>query len=65
MVVERLQFFYAKNNRYPRRIIVYRDGVSEGMCFTMLIAISTSTTTTTTTTAATTAAATVAATATE
>ena len=30
MLVERLQFYRKTNNRLPERIIVYRDGVSEG-----------------------------------
>ena len=34
MVEERLQCFYDRNKRHPARVIVYRDGVSEGMCFT-------------------------------
>lgn len=28
-MVERLKTFHKKSNRYPERILVYRDGVSE------------------------------------
>ena len=30
MFVERLQAYKAKNNTLPARVLVYRDGVSEG-----------------------------------
>ena len=30
MMVERLKAFQAKNKRLPARVLVYRDGVSEG-----------------------------------
>lgn len=35
MVRERLQLFYTKNRIYPKRILVYRDGVSEVSNFFM------------------------------
>ncbi|KAF8578838.1 Piwi-domain-containing protein [Ramaria rubella] len=36
MMVERLQLFRDKRNRLPERIIVFRDGVSEGQFITVL-----------------------------
>ena len=32
MILERLRVWYSRNNnQFPEKIIVYRDGVSEGM----------------------------------
>lgn len=32
MILERLKLWYSKNDKqFPEKIIVYRDGVSEGM----------------------------------
>jgi len=36
MIVERLQLYKAKRNNLPERIIVFRDGVSEGQFVTVL-----------------------------
>jgi len=36
MMVERLQLFKTKRNRFPERIVVFRDGVSEGQFATVL-----------------------------
>lgn len=36
MMVERLQLFKAKRNSFPERIVVFRDGVSEGQFATVL-----------------------------
>lgn len=36
MVKERLKTFNRKNGRYPNRVVVYRDGVSEGQFKTVL-----------------------------
>jgi Piwi domain len=36
MMVERLQLFKEKRNRLPDRIVVFRDGVSEGQFVTVL-----------------------------
>ena len=36
MMVERLLLFKTKRNQLPKRIIVFRDGVSEGQFITVL-----------------------------
>ncbi|KAI0080425.1 argonaute-like protein [Panus rudis PR-1116 ss-1] len=37
MMVERLKVFKAKSNRLPARVLVYRDGVSEGQLMTVVL----------------------------